>query len=307
MTLSYEPKLQQVPSKVGLLVYGTITLLLGTVSLLTSLGLVVVLVAPKTEPPATSTTILGAITAVSLATSVFVVWLGLDMMRAKKWVRPVTIALAGYACLTGMASSPGAIFNHYTSRVQSIPATILATIALVVFGVLAPAAYFFFFARPSIAAVFSHFDPAPSRTDRYSLPVLSVAIIAGLRGVYGIGLSMVEGAIWWSGEEQGMLVFSFLEFAQAALSLGAMLAILRTPAWGWALCLMSIVFSLLVSVGEELLMPGVNHSFISALFPGAIPPMATNVMIQQVAGCFVYCSALLLLRRTIVTGGGMSM
>lgn len=307
MTLSYEPKLRDVPGRAGLLVYGTVTLLAGGVSFLAALGLAVVLATPGTEPPPLPRGMMAALTVAVLVGAGFLSWLGLDILRARRWVRPVVIALAGYAALSGLASSPMTFLSRYTLQGQSWFSTVLATLALALFGVLCPAAYFFFFTRESSAAALRYFDRTPSWTDRHPLPVVALAIVAGIRSVYHLGLATVETLLLLETSDPAFAMFALLDLVQTALAVFLTVLVFRAPAKGWMLAVLLVAVAMLISIGEELILPGANHMLTQALMPDAIPPMATHVMIQQITASCVYGGALIFLRRSLIPRPAPSM
>lgn len=139
---------------------------------------------------------------------------GVGSLRTKRWSRPAILIISGTWVLGGllgliswlivgpdlqramatMGSAPGGPGPAGTP--PGVPAGMAGTIGavtvimLVVFGVLLPGGYFWFYVRRSVRQTVEHYDPAPAWTDRCPTPVLALSAWLALAALFTLNFCL---------------------------------------------------------------------------------------------------------------------
>lgn len=149
--------------------------------------------------------------------AVVLVTAGVGSLRGRRWSRPVILILSGSWAIGGLVGLVTWIIvgpdveramatMNATTAAQGppgapappagMPASMAATIRivtvvmLVVFGVLLPGGYFWFYVRDSVRRTVDYFDQAPSWTDRCPTPVLGLSVWLGLIALFTLSFCM---------------------------------------------------------------------------------------------------------------------
>lgn len=196
-----------------------------------------------------------------LAAAVLFIWAGVDSIRCRRWVRPVTISV-GWITLVGSIFSiaamivtfPGAsAFNSPVSTVTTTTpggAVVTSTtstasmgptstgmligmvIGAVVLGIIVPAAYIWFYSTAAVKATLAAYQPAPSWTERCPLP-LFVACTALLVGGISTAIMALNASTPFFGIYLEGPAAVALTLAAAAVMFIAMVLIYRVQRIGW--------------------------------------------------------------------------
>jgi len=129
----------------------------------------------------------------NLLTAAFFVWTGIGTLRSRRWARLLVLAAARLWLLTGVASvcvwfafgpTPDAIGRLAPGADVAGPvgAIVMAlmTAFVMVFFVLLPGAFLWFFSRPSVVATFERHDTGRSWAESRPAPVLSMTLTLAL-------------------------------------------------------------------------------------------------------------------------------
>lgn len=202
MWLGYESIPIERPSKVGLVVLGALLCVpAGLLCLAAPFFLLVMLTGAMGK---TVGLIVVPIAGMYLVAGGLLGWLAIDIIRARRWTRPFVLAFSAFTAIGAFAAAPS--FFLLFSQSPPGPTQLVGFIVgisltfLLMMGV--PATLFLYFARTATREILEIYQPAPSWTDQWSVPVFSVgaisallAILAALGVVFSAGLLMSSPSI----------------------------------------------------------------------------------------------------------------
>jgi hypothetical protein len=176
--------------RLGLVIMGLLQLLCGGFSLLMGLLLQLLLRLPLPDgstPPPPGYAAAGL--AVFAGIAIFFIWTGIGSIQARRWARALMVMtsllwlICGAACMIIMSLVIPSLVKSMISGDDPgfqamVIAGLLAAYAFVL--VLAPVAFLLFYRSPHVKATCERRHPEPCWTDRCPLPVLTLAIGAGL-------------------------------------------------------------------------------------------------------------------------------
>ena len=172
-------------------------------------------------------------------------WVGVAMVRCRRWVAPVGFAASTLWLVVGVI------------LVESLAVWLVASdwddlkeewIILTGMGVLAmmanvlPAAYVLVFTRPGVRQTLEAYHPYPVWTDRYPTPVVVAGVWGLLLGLFLLGdAGRVEATVFGRVVTDGWAVAVSLSWAAAVLGMGA--ACFARPGLGWGLAVVVLTLS----------------------------------------------------------------
>jgi hypothetical protein len=201
-----------------------------------------------------------AILVAYFAFGVLFLWVGVDSLRGKRWVRPVVVAvgwnvIAGSALLilflcvaagSAWAASPTLLPASAPVAAETPFDYLLAAAAVLVFGVALPGCFVWAYAPASTARMLAALDrrEGPSWTE-HCPPAVFVAC-AGLAGggLVTSALSLVGSAPFFGGYVSGPAATALVLLAGAGLIAAAVLMYLGLrPGWSLALAVVALGFT----------------------------------------------------------------
>jgi hypothetical protein len=185
--------------KGGLVVFGVLTLLIGGLCALMSLGMVALVFHPSTmangaPPPNPQAMALAVVEFVALAA--ILIWLGIGSMLARRWARALLLILSWSWLLVGLIALGVMAFTF--PRVMeaagsaapagqpALPASAQSVIVAVtmimmsVIYVILPVVWVLFYKSKNVKETCEALDPVERWTDRCPLPVIAVSLWLGL-------------------------------------------------------------------------------------------------------------------------------
>jgi hypothetical protein len=266
------PPLGFVDQRGGMKAMGLIMVVMGSFAFFTALYTLASGFAQLNQGPAAVAR--GAVTAgmyglaaVVLATA------GVGSLRGRRWSRPAMLVVTGTWALRGalglvtwvavgpdieravaaMAAAPapaGPTTAPATGPVVPVgppvsAATIrtVTTVMLVVFGVLLPGGFFWFYARPDLRRTVDHFDPEPAWTDPCPTPVLALAAWLAVAALFALGFSLWGVFPLFGRLVDGPLASAILIGVALVLAGLSVAAFRRNPLAWWATALLIVLFA----------------------------------------------------------------
>lgn len=185
----------QPPSRGGLIAFGVISIVIGSLAGCFSLMMPLAMLAMKSVPNKVGeakpgTLVVGLIVYVLIATGFL--GLGIGSCKCRRWVRPLVLCIAWPWLIGGLLGSLIAIpmlSNMPLPENANVPTptrTIMMTVTgttLAVIYVILPLAYILFYQRRSVRETLIQCDPRPRWTDRCPIPVLGLSFWMLLGGL----------------------------------------------------------------------------------------------------------------------------
>ncbi len=184
----------------GLVIFGVLEILLGVCcALLVPLSLLAWSVSGGSTGLGSTIPVLGIYVVVAAG----LIWLGLGLIRARRWACDLTLAISRIWLVTGICTVLVAAFVLPTmlralGSAEGLPPEVLfvasaVTLAIVsLIYVLLPAAFVLFFRSPDIIATCRARNPRPQFTDGCPPRILTLAVVWGL-GVVSVLVMPVYG------------------------------------------------------------------------------------------------------------------
>lgn len=238
--------------------FGVIAIVLGCMSGCTVLSLPFAWLAPRSpsSPQLRPGQLIGS-ALVMLALAAALVWFGVGAWRLRRWARPLAVTGGTLWLLGGVMSLIAMAFTfpnqraamHRGPAAASLPpgadwAILGFTIALlVIFGIVLPGLYVWFYKKPGAGQMLEYYDPQPRWTDGSPLPVLGLTVALALLGISHVLTAPVAvDAIF------GMMLFG-LPAAALMLVEGAVSSVLawlvfqRRPAGWWGSLVLAVIWT----------------------------------------------------------------
>jgi hypothetical protein len=209
--VNYMPAPQPIPGRSGLIAFGVISIIIGSLAGCLALSMPMLLLlggrVAQQQPqaghfaPAPAVFVMALYAAVATA----FIWIGIGSCRCQRWVRPIILCLAWPGLVCGILCSAIAIpiaASLMLETRQGAPGTppmppaarifmvCVVVCTMTLFYIILPGAYVFFYQRRKTAEVLVLCDPQPRWTDRCPMPVLGLSIWLVLMAV-GV-LSMLQ-------------------------------------------------------------------------------------------------------------------
>ncbi len=225
----------------GLIVFGSITIMAGALC-----ALLVPLMAyaaldlartplPESAGPAPQMSMIALAILMYAALAVALIWLGVGSIQAWRWARALLLVSSWIALVGGVLGLLFAAvflpaFYGQLVGVAGLPPEAMAMLQvlnagiMLVFFVLLPGAFVWFYGSPHTRATCERRDPRPRWTDRCPLPVLALSLLAGS---VAISLPAMAGNRW------ALPCFGFMvSGGMGAAVLLVLMAVLAGVAWG---------------------------------------------------------------------------
>lgn len=173
--------------------------------------------------------------------------LGVGMVRKRRWVRPWILAGSFYLALVILAATPITVLALSYSEIASLE-ILLPIIALAAIGIGLSLMIFRYFRKPEMIETLNHFDPTPSRLDRWPVPVFSVAVIAVISGIVGLfSLWTPIKGLTGTPSPGGLLIVLSNGLASTLYIVGGVYCLVR-PRLGWQILMTSVVMGSVLAV-----------------------------------------------------------
>lgn len=197
----------------GLIAFGVIEILLGTMALL-ALPMMLLgqfIGARRGQPPMDTAVLVAAILGVLMAATGGI-WLGIGSIQCRRWARALILCLAWISLVSGTISlismliHAGAMKEAFQlqSR-QELPALaatfiLVGTIVMSAFmNIAVPGIAVLFYRSPHVRRTCEARDPQPRWTDRCPLPVLAVCLMQAMGALYLLAMPSLGYAIPFAG------------------------------------------------------------------------------------------------------------
>ncbi len=247
------------PSRTGLVIFGILQLLLALLCLLIVAGMLAASIVSQQQSAAAMeislTTMLPGIIIYLLA-ALWLGWMGVGSIKARRWARALTLVAAWIGLIYGvgglvvmlvlmpeMATQMPAGQEITPAMATTMQVAMIGLMAVV--GVVIPGALVLFYRRGKVKAAVEAFDPRPRWTDQRPLPVLAACLMIALGAVSALSTGFFGWVVPFfgivlSGGPGAVIV---LAAAAAALYVAWGLFRQRPRAW-WAALLLTVAFGL---------------------------------------------------------------
>jgi hypothetical protein len=162
-----------------------------------------------------------ALLVMCLLIAVMLITIGAGSLRIQRWSKPVILVLAGTWAVTGLLGFISWVFfmpsmqdvmnaanTVATTAPTSMPTTVpvgagpmmsatamrvmslMTGFFMVVFMILLPAGFFWFYRRESVDQTLNYFDPTPTWTDRCPTPVLAMSFWLMIGGIMTLSFAL---------------------------------------------------------------------------------------------------------------------
>ena len=257
---------QQAPSsdfndrKTGLVVFGILEILLGTIcALLVPLMLLGAIVSQFVEgespaaPLSANMIVPGILFYVLLA--VWFIWMGTGSIRARRWARALLLVsssiwlVSGIGGLVAVLFVMPAMYEHMaeTGKIPQQMATIMTYVMIAFMAVIyliIPGILVAFYSSKHVKATCEHRDPHVRWTDKCPLPVLAVSVMFAVAAGSILSMGFYQWAIPFFGRildgSQGLFVVVVIALLMVYISWGTFR--LRIMAW-WLATLAIVAWS----------------------------------------------------------------
>lgn len=158
---------------IGLIVFGILQIFVGIVCGALTLGVIA-----STELAARAGASTGTVGTIIFAyglVALHFVACGIGSIRARRWARAMSAAVAALWLAGGIVATISAI--AIVPKIVPNPPLVALTIVLLVIFVALPLSIVLFYARDDVRATVERRDPKPRWTDRVPVPVLAVVIV----------------------------------------------------------------------------------------------------------------------------------
>jgi hypothetical protein len=222
--------------------------------------------------------------------SIGLAWIGIDSIRAKRWVRPVVVPLAVLAVL-GMVVGVGASLAGFNAATMSGPGASVAllmglVVLLIMIGI--PAASVWFYGSTKTRDALWFYDPHASWVEAVPMPVFAISMMTTIGAVSLVpALFMPANPVFGVLLRGPMVVVSTLVSAVLLLSIALLCYRLRMPGW-W----LALVLTLLGVVSN-----------IANLTSGAMQQMTREMQEEMLAGMSANIQAAATLPASLPTSG----
>jgi hypothetical protein len=240
----------------GLIAFGIVSILIGALAgflaAFTSFVLTMVMVHGKIP----LWPMFAAVPVFAVAATLFI-WVGMGSIRHKRWVRPVVISFA-WPTLIVMSLAGWLLYTEEFARISGpLPREVsfvrtLMFVLISLFGVVIPAAFVWFYSTAAVRRTLAAYDPGPSWTGRYPLPLFVGSVNFALGGLMTLSLATVGSAPFFGRYVEGAPAAGLVVAAAVALFAAAVL-FYRVHLLGWILALAVIVLgfvSAMLTMGE---------------------------------------------------------
>ncbi len=266
--LAYQPTtVLPFTNRSGFLVAAGILMLLA--GLMTGCGALITpaaLLAPK-QPGVQQLTVHQVLVALVLyaGLSTVLIWLGIGLIKRRRWSRPLTLILATHWLILGILTIISSIAFFPVTRdmiqdVPNMPGGMMTAILIVgiafssLFMIALPGVILWLMKSDDVRLTVEHFDPIPRWTDRCPIKVLGMSITLYLAGVL-FGLGVFYAAFPIGGVLlRGAIAIGVILTIAAALMLAGYWSY-KLDMRGWSLGLITITAVTLGMIPSALLVP----------------------------------------------------
>lgn len=192
--------------------------------------------------------------------SVWLIWMAIGTIRARRWARSLMLAASWLALVCGIFAMgmmfivmPKSLACSQVSEEMIRPVLAIIYISMAVFYLLIPAVGVLFYGNRNVRATFEHSDPVPSWTERCPVAVLVLVMMLMLAAVSMAALCFFRFAMPFfgvilSGWPGALVVLGIMVIC---CSLAVSVFKLRPAAWWCALALLVLgMVSQLITFGR---------------------------------------------------------
>jgi hypothetical protein len=229
--------------RVGLLVFGIISLLVGAFFTLGAAGAMVVLFQLRTTAMGVPwfAVVVGAFSAAYAALAGLFISVGVASIRCRRWVRPVVVALGWPIVVSSALLVVWLLLRavdqaRLTGRADAVEEFWFPVVFMTFAGVVFPGVFVWFYSTAKVRRTLAAYQPRPSWTERNPLPVfVACACLVG-GGVLTVALSLFDAVPAFGTYVTGAAAAALAVLAGLAMIAAAVMMHLGVVA-GWWLAL----------------------------------------------------------------------
>lgn len=200
--------------KTGLIVFGSLLIVIGAFFLLTTLVSVLSQAVLAGRPESAGRFEQRALLSSILSSGLFAtagIWLGIGSILSRRWARAIILCCSWFGLVVGIAMSALFIWMlpEFAASMQSADKTgqampelavtvmkITMVVFLLLFYVILPGALILFYRSPHVKATCEARNPAPCWTDRCPLPVLTMVLIQAFGAFSMLSMTSTYGRVF---------------------------------------------------------------------------------------------------------------
>jgi len=259
--------------KSGLLVFGILLILLGSLSACAALTTPLALLVSRLAPPNANASNALQPRAIAVAVPLYLliagglIWTGIGSILAQRWVRPIVLSftiifmfvgifatIAMLILLPTMSATMQAAMPPGSPPVSQVAVAFAVTFGAlfsVLFYLVIPGIFFWFYRKQDVRRTLEFYDPVSRWTDRCPLPVLGMSIAATLMGISALmalayPVVLLFGVIITGNSARAMILLTLAVYLIAAV------LIYRQRMAGWWLA-MGMLTLLVLSVSISMM------------------------------------------------------
>ena len=275
MALEYRSADYKPPCTWGLTVWGVLFLTAGALLLVVVAGGALIFLATFARPPAPGSPAIPISPAKMFRLAAFgfalygvaaigLLWLGIGLLRKRRWVRPWILAGCAWILVMFTATLPSSLLSTIFSPLRSGNSffVLLPTVAIVAVTCGVVLGLFRYFYKPEMVESLRHYDPEPTRWEGWPEPLFCTAFIAIVTSCTGLASTLLLLLNF----EAMPTITSVLTVALSIVSSACMLIggiqCLRKPALGWQILMASILITVLSGLATSLFMRDSKSGFV---------------------------------------------